>query len=196
VGSIAHKLTLKQISRLSEFRAIRETNKLEDLIWQIIIVAEFLYSQTEVSSAGGTRMDRRMFLSWIGMGALASSLPMAIAACGLRDSKQTSASGPFTSVGSVAQLDQTGQLLVTNGVPNPVLVVRQSADPSGLVAVNPTCTHAGCTVQWKADAKTFNCPCHGARYDAQGAVIQGPARRSLKTYAVQIEGDQVMVQEN
>jgi Rieske Fe-S protein len=37
----------------------------------------------------------------------------------------------------------------------------------------------GCTVGWNHRAGTWDCPCHGSRYDASGKVIQGPAQRDL-----------------
>lgn len=136
-----------------------------------------------------------MLLNWIGVGAVASSLPVAIAACGLQRSNQSSTANAFTSVGTVPQLDQNGQLLIARGVPSPVLVVKNTA-ANELVAVNPTCTHAGCTVQWQTDANLFTCPCHGAQYDIQGQVTRGPAGRSLATYEVKLDGDQIMVKGN
>jgi glycine/D-amino acid oxidase-like deaminating enzyme/nitrite reductase/ring-hydroxylating ferredoxin subunit len=49
-----------------------------------------------------------------------------------------------------------------------------------LYALNPTCTHAKCTVAWNTAEKTWDCPCHGARYSIQGEVMTGPARKGLE----------------
>lgn len=59
-----------------------------------------------------------------------------------------------------------------------------------LHAVNPVCTHAKCTVSWNNAEKTWDCPCHGARYDVNGEVLTGPARKALEVIEVRslIEG--------
>lgn len=41
------------------------------------------------------------------------------------------------------------------------------------------CTHMGCVVQWNPDEKSFDCPCHGSRFDTDGKVINGPAIEDL-----------------
>jgi nucleotide-binding universal stress UspA family protein/nitrite reductase/ring-hydroxylating ferredoxin subunit len=51
--------------------------------------------------------------------------------------------------------------------------------------LSPRCTHMGCTVGWNAAERTWDCPCHGSRYDVQGKVIQGPAKEELTPVDVQ-----------
>jgi glycine/D-amino acid oxidase-like deaminating enzyme/nitrite reductase/ring-hydroxylating ferredoxin subunit len=42
-----------------------------------------------------------------------------------------------------------------------------------------TCPHLGCTVAWNRAERSWDCPCHGSRFDAYGKVMTGPALRDL-----------------
>ena len=59
-----------------------------------------------------------------------------------------------------------------------LLAVYRSLD-GGLQAVSAACTHLGCAVHWNKGDNSWDCPCHGSRFAADGAVLHGPARRPL-----------------
>ena len=48
-----------------------------------------------------------------------------------------------------------------------------------LLVVDPTCTHMKCQVNWNEFEKSWDCPCHGARYSVEGEVLTGPADANL-----------------
>ncbi|HEY5741832.1 MAG TPA: FAD-dependent oxidoreductase, partial [Terrimicrobiaceae bacterium] len=46
--------------------------------------------------------------------------------------------------------------------------------------LSPICPHMGCIVGWNKAEKTWDCPCHGSRFTATGALINGPAESNLE----------------
>jgi glycine/D-amino acid oxidase-like deaminating enzyme/nitrite reductase/ring-hydroxylating ferredoxin subunit len=49
-----------------------------------------------------------------------------------------------------------------------------------LHALSAKCTHLGCVVHWNSAERSWDCPCHGSRFDTAGEVIHGPAVAALQ----------------
>lgn len=49
-----------------------------------------------------------------------------------------------------------------------------------LFLVDTTCTHMGCDLEYNNAERTFDCPCHGSRFNYDGTVIEGPAIKNLR----------------
>lgn len=53
-------------------------------------------------------------------------------------------------------------------------------DKGMLHKFSAVCPHLKCIVQWNSAEKTWDCPCHGSRFDCKGTVINGPALSNLE----------------
>jgi glycine/D-amino acid oxidase-like deaminating enzyme/nitrite reductase/ring-hydroxylating ferredoxin subunit len=69
-----------------------------------------------------------------------------------------------------------GQVLALRGQR---LAVYRNANGE-LSALSPVCTHLGCLVHWNTTEKSWDCPCHGSRFDPHGRVLNGPAVTALE----------------
>ena len=43
----------------------------------------------------------------------------------------------------------------------------------------PKCKHLGCSLNYNEEEKTWECPCHGTRYNINGKVIDGPSKKNI-----------------
>lgn len=85
----------------------------------------------------------------------------------------------YLTPGEVASVDEI--------VPNTGAVVRDGLrkvavfrDEAGeLHRYSAICPHLGCIVGWNKAESTWDCPCHGSRFDARGRVLNGPAAQDL-----------------
>ncbi|GAC1421070.1 MAG: FAD-dependent oxidoreductase [Flavisolibacter sp.] len=59
-------------------------------------------------------------------------------------------------------------------------IALYKGENGSLHAVNPVCTHAKCKVSWNGAEKSWDCPCHGARYSPDGDVLTGPSTSGLE----------------
>jgi cytochrome b6-f complex iron-sulfur subunit len=155
-------------------------------------------------------MNRREFCGWVSLGVLASSLPVALAACN-SDTEETQAEGEspaapeespvadsavredgYQAIGTVQELEAEGTIIDRDIAADPVLVVR-NPESNNPIAVDPTCTHQACTVEWDAEAQIFACPCHGSKFEMDGSVAEGPAPQPLASYEVKEEDGSILV---
>ena len=60
-------------------------------------------------------------------------------------------------------------------------------------AMSATCTHLGCTVQYRPDLHQVWCACHNGMYDLKGRNVSGPPPRPLEQYEVHARGEDIVV---
>ena len=66
-----------------------------------------------------------------------------------------------------------------------VFIVR--AKEGYFYALSAVCTHLGCIANWKSEEGIVACPCHGSKFDREGAKIAGPAPRALPRFAMTMD---------
>jgi Rieske Fe-S protein len=85
--------------------------------------------------------------------------------------------------------------------PNSAKIFRFGSHPGLLIrnadgtyrALSATCTHLGCTVQYRGDLRQIWCACHNGIYDLNGRNVSGPPPRPLDVFDVHSRGDEIVV---
>lgn len=65
------------------------------------------------------------------------------------------------------------------------LLVDVGASVKGLTKglfARPRCAHMGCKLTWNPDEHSWDCPCHGSRYDEEGKILDNPSKRDAGIY--------------
>ncbi len=83
-----------------------------------------------------------------------------------------------------------GQGAILNRGAKKLAVYRD--DDGGLHAMSAACTHLGCAVNWNPAERSWDCPCHGSRFSADGSVLHGPANTALA--AEELDDDEAGIQ--
>lgn len=130
-------------------------------------------------------MDRKEFLSQMGLGAAGLFFVSCLQAC---SKSSASPSGPVNfnldiSSAANASLQSPGGFVYANGV----IVAKTLAGT--YIAVSQACTHQGVTVQFDGTSDRFYCQAHGSQFNADGSVYNGPAGAPLKQYNVAVNGN-------
>ncbi|GAC1351369.1 MAG: hypothetical protein NVSMB1_03720 [Polyangiales bacterium] len=115
-------------------------------------------------------------------------------AIGLKDTASEAADCsvvPGTDRGALADFPNGKWVLLTGKTIGENVIIGH--DGGGLFAYTAICTHKGCRVQPPDPTGGTRCLCHGARYDKNGAVTQGPATKPLQHYALSICSGRVFV---
>ena len=104
---------------------------------------------------------------------------------------------------AVAELggDEIVAAKLTELKPNSAKIFRFGNRPGLLImnsdgtyrALSATCTHLGCTVQYRNDLRQVWCACHNGIYDLNGRNVSGPPPRPLDVFDVHLRGDEVVV---
>jgi glycine/D-amino acid oxidase-like deaminating enzyme/nitrite reductase/ring-hydroxylating ferredoxin subunit len=89
----------------------------------------------------------------------------------LRDRVAGADEGTFTEIAR-----GEGRLLKWQGKK----VAAYRGEDGALSVLSPVCTHLKCLVRWNTADKTWDCPCHGSRFHADGRVLSGPAEAPLE----------------
>lgn len=79
-------------------------------------------------------------------------------------------------VESAAQIPPGEGAIVNQGL-HKLAVYRD--DQGALHALSAVCTHLGCVVHFNSAERSWDCPCHGSRFDTRGEVLHGPAPKAL-----------------
>jgi cytochrome b6-f complex iron-sulfur subunit len=63
----------------------------------------------------------------------------------------------------------------------------------GFLAISSVCTHLHCIVNWNELTRRFECPCHGAKFNEEGEVLEGPPPRPLDLHKLEIAAGNLVI---
>ena len=131
-------------------------------------------------------MTRNDFISLIGIGTTGIILASCISAC----KKENNTNIDFTleiSSSENSALAVKGGYVISQGV-----IVAKTITGE-YIAVSAVCTHQGVNVQFQSSNNRFHCPSHGANFNTNGTVQNGPANSPLTKFNTSLSGNMLRV---
>lgn len=148
-------------------------------------------------------MERKAFLNKLSGGLAFTCVACMMAACEKTDSSYgntPSTNPPNTGGGNnnaLLTVNLVSQLIAVNDfvTERGVIVVRTATgnSVSSFSAFSSACPHAGATVMYLSNSKSFNCSAHGSNFSSSGSVLNGPALTGLVKLTVEISGTTLSV---
>lgn len=139
-------------------------------------------------------MERKEFVSLLGLGAGALVVHTCLGGCGKGGATPTPAPGPNGKVDFTIPTIATNSGIVGMGytIQNNIIIAKNG---NTYLAVSAICTHQGTQITYNSGTNKFPCPAHGSIFNADGSVNTGPAQVALKSYSTQLIGSDLRVYE-
>ena len=149
-------------------------------------------------------MERKAFLNKLSGGLAFTCVACMMAACSKDEATSGTTPGNTTptpggggtnnallTVNLLSQMVAVNEFVAEKGV----IVVRTATGNgvSSFSAFSSVCPHAGATVTYLSNTKTFNCSAHGSNFSSSGSVTQGPASSGLAKLTVEVTGSTLTV---
>lgn len=84
--------------------------------------------------------------------------------------------------------DSKGEIVEVDG--QKLAVIKKGGEVKAFSAL---CPHMGCEIGWNDAENTWDCPCHGSRFESDGALKHGPAKRGLDPIEIKTDGEDIEV---
>jgi cytochrome b6-f complex iron-sulfur subunit len=119
-------------------------------------------------------VNRRQFFLKLGLGSLSIAAAGTVAfAYQYLEPNVLYEPSPVVNVGKPERYAPDSVTLDVNAG---IYIIRSQ---EGFFSLSAVCTHLGCLTTWQPEINTITCPCHGSKFDRDGAVIDGPAPKPL-----------------
>jgi len=119
-------------------------------------------------------VNRRQFFLRLGLGSLGIAAAGTVAfAYQYLEPNVLYEPSPIVNVGKP---ERYGPNSVTLDVNSGIYIIRSQ---EGFFSLTAVCTHLGCLTTWQPEINMITCPCHGSKFNRDGAIVEGPAPKSL-----------------